>query len=1005
MSEERLIKALEDLTDKIDDMSGKLGRGTKKSQVPGSSSKTPEEKNAAKSMDGLATLAKGGIDIQKKSNKATKEQIDSTESLTKAQQKAEKEQKKLEASMERAKDGFQTFGQSLFKEKTNFAEAIGSLGGTLSKSYGVVGRMFGGMATGVGLAIGLMQNFAESAKDMGTFADLNAFKVGSVRQAKVLSGLGDSFIKVIEQSNGNFKILGGTSQDAVDNLSNLSRSLRYGSSYLNSAMKNSLGKELVKSVDKASRGIAAMGLSTEDQANLEGSILSSTMLNAKNEQDAQQKFVKALSESVISARNLSDAFGMSAKTVLKAMEEFRKTQAGQLTSLEGNVGADQMYALLKEKMPGLASDPAKLANVALALQKRDLSMARYNTKDNPDADAALQQLFAASEGAFNEKGLDAEKFYKGIQAQRSAISLEYESRKGQQGYNDKYAGPAIQMEALARQAEIASSKIAADKAAGENAGTSEADNIQSMNTLNATMESLRASLIGLTATIIGLTGAIGAVVLGGGIGALMGGGTGLLGKLGSGLGGMIPGKWNPMTANQGPQLPSKAGAVSGMFDKLGGAAGNGMSMFGDFLGKLGESKTVKGAGTLALLGGALALAAHGFKTFGEVSWEGMLKGTIALGGLIVIAKGLSEASTDMLKGAGVIAILGGSLLLSAIGFKTFNEVNWGSLIKGAAALGVLGVAASLLGGMSAEILVGSLAIAALGAAMWVAGKGFQTFNDLNWEGIAKGAVALGVFAVAAGIMGVFLPVIAAGALAIAVLGASLAVFGLGAMVAAKAAQMFSEALVTIGTIDGANLIAVGAGLAAVGAGMIVFTAGMVAGTAGSVVSGIMSLFGAKSPLDRIKDFVPYADKISILGEGIKAFGDGVASIATNVASFDTDALGKLKDKLLEFAAAGSSDEVKLTAEYLQSIGTSLGTITDLSGKLPAMSSITAPGISTDVAGSLSPGESIVNDKSGSSLTPEVIAQLMGYLSTIQSDISAVRSNTKTDSFSAPVRLS
>jgi hypothetical protein len=185
----------------------------------------------------------------------------------------------------------------------------------------------------------------------------------------------------------------------------------------------------------------------------------------------------------------------------------------------------------------------------------------------------------------------------------------------------------------------------------------------------------------------------------------------------------------------------------------------------------------------------------------------------------------------------------------------------------------------------------------------------------------------------------------------------------------------------------------------------VFTAGMIAGTAGSVVSGIMSLFGAKSPLDRIKDFVPYADKISILGAGIKAFGEGVSEIASNVASFDTDALGKLKDKLLEFAAAGSSDEVKLTAEYLASIGTSLGTITDLSGKLPSMSNISVPGVSTDIASSLSPGESIVGGKAGSTLTPEAIAQLMSYLSSMQSDLSAIRSNTKTDSFSPPVRLS
>jgi len=1026
-SERELITALERLTDKINEMSGNLGRGNKTSQVPGAGAKTPQEKDAAKSFDALEKLRKEGVVTQKKSNKATEEQIDSTEDLTKAQKDATKEQEKLEWSMKRAKDGFTNFGQSLFKEKTNFAESLGSLGHTLSRSYGVVGRSFGGMAIGVGYAIGAMQNFADNAKDMGNFADLSAFKVGSVRQAKLLSGLGDSFIKVIEQSNGNFKALGGTSQEAVDNLSNLSRGFRYGSSYLNSAMKKSLGTDLVKSVDKAARATAAMGLSTEDQANLEGSILASTMLNAKNEDDAKQKFVKAMAESVTSARGLSDAFGMSAKTVLAAMAEFRKTQAGTVAGLEGNKGADQMYAVLK-KFPSLGTDPAKLANLASAMAEGDMAKAQYAIRENPEATQLMQQLFQASQGAISKDGLDTKKFNNNIDGLRGEIDLMYESRKGQQGFNDKFAQSAVEAKAFLRERDIATGKIAPDKkAAEENQGKSETDNIQSMNALTAALESLRGVLVGLTATIIGLTGAVGAVILAGGVGALAGGGTGMLGKLGSAIGGMFGSKaggpaagsltgWKTgataMTQGAGG-IAGKAGGLmgsvgekaSGMFSKLGGAASNGMSVFGDFLGNLGDNKTIKGAGTLAILGGALALAAHGFKTFGEVTWEGMLKGTVALGGLIGIAKLLDKGSNSILKGAGVIAILGASLLVSAVGFKIFNEVEWGSLVKGAGAIGILGVAASLLGGMSASILIGSAAIGVLGAAMWVAGKGFQTFNDLDWGGIAKGAVALGVFAVAAGLMGGFLPVIAAGALAIALLGASLVVFGAGAMVAAKAAQMFSEAIVTIGSIDGANLIAVGAGLAAVGAGMIVFTAGMVAGTAGSVVSGIMSLFGAKSPLERIKDFVPYADKISILGAGIKAFGDGITAIATNVASFDTDALGKLKDKLLEFAAAGSSDEVKLTAEYLSSIGASLGTIVDLSGKLPAMSSITSPGISTDIASSLSPGESIVDGKAGSSLSPEAISQLMGYLSTMQSDLSAIRSNTKTDSYSAPVRLS
>ena len=69
-AEQDLIDALRNLTDKIDLMSGQLGRGTKSksSQVPGGSSKTartPEEKAAAAKMDNLAKMAAEGVDIQK----------------------------------------------------------------------------------------------------------------------------------------------------------------------------------------------------------------------------------------------------------------------------------------------------------------------------------------------------------------------------------------------------------------------------------------------------------------------------------------------------------------------------------------------------------------------------------------------------------------------------------------------------------------------------------------------------------------------------------------------------------------------------------------------------------------------------------------------------------------------------------------------------------------------------------------------------------------------------
>jgi hypothetical protein len=772
---------------------------------------------------------------------------------------------------------------------------------------------------------------------------------------------------------------------------------------------------------------------------------------------------------VDSARTLSNTFGTSAKEILKSIENFKKSTSGQAAELQGVAGAADIKQALQAA--GVSNNEEDLNRMALLMAKGQTGAA--STYASPEAMANFQAVAAATESARSKEGGlgKTENLAQGMLGQRSTFEEIGRQRgdlgaKGTEGLFDTGIAAATLAKKLELQSKAAAGDETAKKELAKGMGTTtEAGNIQAMDQLTGALNSLRNVILGLMAGIVGLTGAFGALALGGGVGALMGGGKGLISGLGDviggalgkagGLLGKIPGidKLGGMLGKAGGGATSSA--AGGVMDKLSGAAGKGMEGFGEMLGKLGESKTVKGAGTLALLGGALALAAVGFKTFNDVKWEGLLKGTVALGGLIIMARGIGEASTSMLKGAAAIAILGGSLLISAIGFKTFNEVKWESLIKGAAAITILGVAAQFLGGMTASILMGALgiaalgasmwiagkgfasfnevdwgsvvkgtlaltvlgtaavllgglsvgillgaaAIAALGASMWIAGKGFATFNEVDWGSVVKGTLALGVLAGAAVLLGTFIVPILAGAGAIAVLGASLAVFGLGAMVAAKASQMFSEAIVNIGSIDGGNLIAIGAGLAAIGAGMILFTAGMLVGTAGSVITGIMSLFGAKSPLESIMKFVPYADAISKVGEGIKAFGEGVLAISNNIVNVDSDALGNFKDQMLEFAKAGSSDEMRITAENLTNIGSAIAQIAQAGDiKLPNLSDISAG------ASSISGANGVNGAENTSMVTPEVIEQVMSYLSGIGNDLSAIRSNTKSGGVDAPVRL-
>ena len=1261
---------------KLASLSESVGRGGQGkgsgSPVPGAKASTPEQK--AQKENRLETdKSTKSIKAQRVQTdaeiKASKEAVDAQEDLTKSQEDGYRAQKDTTRA-------FKRFGETLISENSNLSSAFGNLSSNLGSTGTAFGRVAGGIAAGIGYMIGGLQEFAKNAGDMGAFADLNKFSVGSVTQMKVMSGLGNSFIKVIDESQGRFKAFGSNSQEAAENLSNLSRGLKYGSFYLNSTLKKSLGTDLVKSVNKASNAAAAMGLNDEERAKLMGSIAQSSSLGAKDEQDAQQRLVRQYANTLDNTRKLSNAFGVSSKEILASMDAFRKSQAGTYASLEGNEGAANIVGLIKEM--GIENDPEKISRMALALSRGDEGAAVANLSNGANAqgfDMLATAIRNGGEGGNNVDGMMSN--LKGMIPDMDRIRDE---RSQLATTNPEYAQLGASLGKFSKNLQQGDK----DKDKPE-PKTSEASNIQSMNSLTAALESLRNVIIGLTAGLATLVGSLGAIAVAGGIGGLMSGKVGsviggVMGKAGDMLGGILGKKsvgpaagsmtgWQSgPTASAGRLVTDKMGggfaggvssAAGGVMDKLSGAAGKGMEGFGNMLGKLGDSKTVKGAGTLALLGSALALAAVGFKTFNEVNWPSLVKGTVALGALVAMARIVGEATTGIIKGAGAIAILGAAVTLSAVGFKTFNDVSWESLIKGAGAIAILGVSAQLLGKMTSSILIGAVGIAALGAAMWVAGKGFASFNDVEWDSVAKGAVALAALGVVAVGLGVVAPALLFGSLAIAALGASmwvaakgfasfnevewdstmkgavalaalgvvavglgivspllllgsiaiaalgaamwvagkgfasfndvdwasttkgsialaalgvvavglgivspllllgsvaiaalgaamwvagqgfasfnavdwgstvkgavaigvlgvalvalspalaimaiasipliafgagLAIFAMGvkqfnevnwdsipkaltalvglafgillispalaimaiasipllafgaalsmfavgvgmfndvdwgstfkgalaigvlgiaiagigllapgiivgsialgimaiavgalgvAMIpAAYATQMFADALKTIGDIDGGNLIAIGAGLAAIGAGAVIFAAGMIAATAGSVITGIMSLFGAESPLERVMEFVPYADAISALGEGMLNFGTGIGLINDNLKALDLDALEKFKNVLIDMSNID----------------------------LPSLDGLSIPQLSTDnMANPQSQGTVLADSLNGNTaVTPEVISQVIAYLSSIENDLAAIRGNTKQNGSESTVRLS
>lgn len=255
-------------------------------------------------------------------------------------------------------------------------------------------------------------------------------------------------------------------------------------------------------------------------------------------------------------------------------------------------------------------------------------------------------------------------------------------------------------------------------------------------------------------------------------------------------------------------------------------------------------------------------------------------------------KYLGKNLASIAKGALAMGLMGASLIPFALAAIKFNEVEWESLGKaGAALLGLAGVA-FLLGKASGSMIVGAAAIAILGGALWVAGKGFQQFAELDWKTIGMGFVAIGGLAVVAAALSFALPFIIPGSIAIAALGAALIPFAYAAGMAAPALTEIAEAFNAFGDVPISTMFAIPAALAAVGAALVAMSAGnFVSG----ILDGIGKLFGNESPIDKIVRLAESAPNVIALGAAMRSFGDDVDAMMSGLDRLDPAKVDKLDD--------------------------------------------------------------------------------------------------------------
>lgn len=248
------------------------------------------------------------------------------------------------------------------------------------------------------------------------------------------------------------------------------------------------------------------------------------------------------------------------------------------------------------------------------------------------------------------------------------------------------------------------------------------------------------------------------------------------------------------------------------------------------------------------------------------------------GGLLagLMSGGAGKALDGMKKfGIGLLAI-GAALYVAAEAFKNFGQVAWEDVGKGMVALGGLVIAALALDKVKGNIIAGAAALGVLALATWGIGAALGTFAELDWETIGKGMVALAGLGVIGAVAGLAAPLIAAGGVALLVMGSALYVVGEAMQAVGKGFAEMTDGLEKIGKLDGSNLLLVGAGLASIGAGMAVMGVGTAVAGVTNLVSGFLhKVTGQKSPVEQLLMLGEKGDLINQAGTGVVNIARGL----------------------------------------------------------------------------------------------------------------------------------
>ena len=200
----------------------------------------------------------------------------------------------------------------------------------------------------------------------------------------------------------------------------------------------------------------------------------------------------------------------------------------------------------------------------------------------------------------------------------------------------------------------------------------------------------------------------------------------------------------------------------------------------DSLKKLGSTKVLKGAATLALLATSVVLISKAFINFSKVSWQGVAIGLAAIFGLIQLTKGLAKSAKFIAIGGTALAYLGvammtlsAALYILALAMQQFNSVEWGSLIKAGIAIITFSYLMFKVALLAPVILAGAAVVALVGVALLPLVYAMNYMKGFEFKSLIVLALGIVTLSFAVASMAPLLPLVVLGGLTVAALGIAL----------------------------------------------------------------------------------------------------------------------------------------------------------------------------------------------------------------------------------------